>query len=541
MLSGFKSYSFIAFFLLLFFADHPAVAQKKYWITFSDKQGVCFDPYEYFSKRAIERRQRYGISLIDSSDFPVNENYINQVKALSDSLSWSSRWLNGIAVYTSDENIISIGRLPFVISVEELGAVPLLAEEESDSGGEELKPKQLELLKYQTGRLQGNLFSEKKIDGKGVLIAMLDAGFPGVNEREEFSHLIRENRIKSTYDFVTKSEKVFSYSRHGTMTLSCVAGKHEDINIGLAPGAEFLLARTEKAVSESFSEEENWLAAAEWADRNGANIISSSLGYTYHRYFNNEMNGKKSLIARAATMAAAKGILVVNAAGNTGRSNWKFISTPADADSVLSVGATNPYMDMKIGFSALGPTSDGRLKPEVCAPGEVIAAGNKGMSHSFGTSFACPLVAGFAACVWQMHPEWNNMELYRKIQESGHLYPYFDYAHGYGIPQASHFTNEQDKNIIPTFSFEIDEYNVKIILDDKYCHKDDEELLGYSSRRNLYYQVNNENNTLASYAVIVAEEKEALVFDVRDYSLDQVLVVHFEGYTGTYRIIDFKR
>ena len=100
---------------------------------------------------------------------------------------------------------------------------------------------------------------------------------------------------------------------------------------------------------------------------------------------------------------------------------------------------------------------------------------------------------------------------------------------------------EQDKNIIPTFSFEIDEYNVKIILDDKYCHKDDEELLGYSSRRNLYYHVINENNTLASYAVIVAEEKEALVFDVRDYSLDQVLVVHFEGYTGTYRIIDFKR
>jgi subtilisin family serine protease len=254
------------------------------------------------------------------------------------------------------------------------------------------------LLKYQTARLQGNLFAEKNIDGKGILIAVFDAGFPKVNNRPEFSHLFREKRIKATFNFVTKSENVFGHSHHGAMTLSCIAGKYGDINIGVAPGADFLLARTEKAFGEAFAEEENWLAAAEWADKNGADIISSSLGYTYQRYFNNEMNGKKSLVARAASMAAAKGILVVNAAGNDGDNSWKFVSTPADADSILTVGGTDPASDIKIEFSSKGPSSDGRLKPEVSAPAEVMAAGNKGMEHAYGTSFSCPLVAGFAAC-----------------------------------------------------------------------------------------------------------------------------------------------
>src|SRR5258706_2466027 len=533
---------FISVFLFLFFAGETARAQKKYWVSFRDKAGVSFNPYEYFSSRTVERRMRYDIPLSDSADFPVSKNYISQVKAFSDSLGWPSRWLNGIAVYASEENAKHISGLPFVISVDELYSMQQLAEENDDDVAvSQLKPKQLELLKYQTGRMKGNLFSEKKFDGKGILIAVFDAGFPSVNTREEFSHLIKEKRIKATYDFVTKDKNVFSHNTHGAMTLSCIAGKYGDINIGLATGAEFLLARTEKATGEPFSEEENWLAAAEWADKNGADIISSSLGYTYHRYFNNEMNGKKSLVARAASMAASKGILVVNAAGNDGSDSWKFVSTPADADSVLTVGGTNPYSDMKIEFSSLGPSSDGRLKPEVCAPAEVMAAGSKGMSHGFGTSFSCPLVAGFVACVWQMHREWSNIELYQNIQKSGHLYPYFDYAHGYGIPQASFFILENEKNIASTFSFDTENYNVKVILDDKYSHARDEELLGYPSQRNLYYHIKNADGTLAFYSVIDAQEKEVLSLDVRNYSVDQVLVVHFEGYTGTYRFMDFKR
>lgn len=534
-----RSGIFIAVFVFLFFDGRIVCAQKKYWISFSDKAGVSFNPFEYFSQRTIERRIQYGIAPCDSSDFPVSENYICQVKTFSDSLGWPSRWLNGIAVYTSEENINRISRLPFVNAVEELSSVPQLAEtKDENNSADELKPKQLALLKHQTERLQGNLFSEKNIDGRGILIAVFDAGFPEVNHRPEFSHLFKENRVKATYNFVGKDENVFSFNHHGAMTLSCIAGKYGDINIGLATGAEFLLARTEKAVGEAFAEEENWLAAAEWADKNGADIISSSLGYTYQRYFNNEMNGKKSLVARAAIMAASKGILVVNAAGNDGGSSWKFISTPADADSVLTVGGTNPYSDMKIDFSSMGPSSDGRLKPEVCAPAEVMAAGNKGMSHGFGTSFACPLVAGFAACVWQMNREWNNIEVYHKIQESGHLFPYYDYAHGYGIPRASHFTLQDKKNIAPTFSFEAEKYEVKVILDEKYAqgHNENEDV-----RRNLYYHIANADGTLAFYAVIDARAKEVLMLDVGDYSETQELMVHFEGYTATYRFIDFKK
>jgi serine protease AprX len=535
----FKSGLFISIFLFLFSQAENSFAQNKYWVSFTDKAGVTFNPCEYFSQRTIERRIRYGISLYDSSDFPVNEKYVSQIKSLSDSLGWSSRWLNGVAVYTSEENIKQISKLSFVVDAEELCSVSKPAEEKIETVSKELKPKQLALLKYQTERLQGNLFSKKNIDGKGILIAVFDAGFPEVNHREEFLHLFKENRIKATYDFVTKKENVYAHYPHGTETLSCIAGKYGDINIGLAPGAEFLLARTERAQSEAFSEEENWLAAAEWADKYGADIISSSLGYSNERYFNNEMNGKKSLAARAASMAAAKGILVVNSAGNDGSSSWKFISTPADADSVLAVGGTDPYTDMRIDFSSWGPSSDGRLKPEVCAPAEVMAAGKKGMAHGFGTSFACPLVAGFAACVWQMHHEWNNVELYHKIQEAGHLYPYFDYAHGYGIPQASFFTVQEKKNITPTFHFEVDRFSVKIILSDEYLSA----LRGLDSvkQHNMYYHIRNADGRLVYYAVLDAKEKEVFSVDVRDYSTEQELVVHFEGYTATYRFIDFKR
>src|SRR5688572_12586982 len=203
----FRSGIFISIILFLFFKAENITAQNKYWVSFSDKAGVSFNPYEYFSQRTIERRIRYGISLCDSSDFPVSQDYINNVKSLSDSLGWSSRWLNGVAVYASEKNINEISRLAFVASINRLSSVPQLAEnikeDISASQLKMLKPRQMALLKYQTERLQGNLFSEKNIDGKGILIAVFDAGFPNVNHREEFSHLVKENRIKSTYDFVT--------------------------------------------------------------------------------------------------------------------------------------------------------------------------------------------------------------------------------------------------------------------------------------------------------------------------------------------------
>ena len=502
---------------------------EKYWISFTDKSGVEFDPYAYFSQRTIDQRLSQGLNLCDEKDFPVNENYCSQVLLLSDSVSYSSRWLNGIAAYTSPDRIESIKALPFVSSVREMNGQVVLAFKTEES--KDLNTYNRALLHYQTDRLGGKLFNERNIDGKGIRIAVLDAGFKGADENSVFTKLRNEKRIIATYDFVRKKEDVFVSHWHGSAALSCIVGELDTVKIGLATGAEVLLARTEKVFSETISEEENWLVAVEWADKNGANIISSSLGYTYNRYFNDEMNGRNSLIAMAATVAASKGILVVNSAGNEARDNWHYIDTPADADSVLAVGGTDPGTDLHIYFSSFGPTSDGRLKPNVTAPADIIAASVSGIKEAFGTSFSAPLVAGFAACAWQTNRSLSNMQLFREIEKSGHLYPYFDYAHGYGIPQAKYFT-DTTRTIEPTFDFVIVNDQIKVVLREKYSYPDQEIALGYNAQRNLFYKVTDKYGSVKSYTVFLAGRKEMLNLQAQDFNEGDEVTVHFEGYTS---------
>ena len=517
------------------FLQYPHVFATKYWISFSDKSGVEFDPYTYFSKRTIDQRSAQGLDLCDPRDFPVSEKYCFALLPFCDSVSFSSRWLNGIAIYSSAERINKIRNLSFVSSILEMNSHSILAYKENDFC--DLNKYNSAILHYQTDRLGGKEFKAKNIDGKGIRIAVLDAGFKGVDKNSAFNKLRNEKRIIATYDFVRKNENVYVSHWHGTAALSCIVGELDSVKIGLATGAEILLARTERVSMETMSEEENWLAAAEWADKNGANIISSSLGYTYNRYFNNEMDGRSSLIAMGATIAAAKGILVVNAAGNEAKDNWHYIDTPADADSVLAVGGTDPETDIHIYFSSFGPTSDGRLKPNVSAPGHVTAAGVIGMKEMFGTSFSTPLVAGFAACAWQMDRSLSNMQLFHEIEKSGHLYPYFDYAHGYGIPQAKHFL-DTTRTIEPTFDFVIVNDQIKVVLREKYSYADQEIALGYKAQRNLYYKVQSKNGVIKSYTVFLAGTKEMLNLQAEDFTEGDEITVHFEGYTS---ILDFPK
>ncbi len=523
------------FFLILFLALSLAgFSQQKYWVTFKDKAGTQFDPYDYFDERTISQRLAQQIPLDGITDFPVSENYILEVNQIAYSTSYSSRWLNGIAVFASSDEIERIKKLSCVASVDAMKNEIWIAMKKEKEGVTFSKA-ETALLRFQTDRMQGKKFKEKNLDGSGIRIAVFDAGFPGVDKHPAFDHLRKNKKIIATYDFVKKREGVYSHHPHGAMTLSCIAGMMDSTNAGLATGAEFLLARTEMVVREKISEEENWLAAAEWADQHGANIISSSLGYTNNRYFNTDMNGKKSLVSLAATIAASKGILVVNAAGNEGGDPWRFIDTPGDADSVLTVGGTDPYTDSHIYFSSFGPTSDGRLKPNVSSPGNVIAANSKGWSDVYGTSFSTPLVAGFAACVWQEHRDWSNMKLFHEIEKSSHLYPYFDYAHGYGIPQADYFTDDK-KNVEPTFDFVILNNDLKVILREKYSYPSTEEFLGYGPNRNLYYRIDNKDGVVAYYAVILAEQKEVLHYLLDQFREGDKLTVHFEGYTYSYTI-----
>ncbi len=411
-------------------------AQQKYCVYFNQKDLTNFDPSTYFDQKALERRAAMGIA-IDETDYPVKEEFVSTLASLEVEIRIVSRWLNAVVCVATEEQMAIARKFPFVAAVELLEK-PVLQVTGSIKGLQDLSSADTELLSGQTERMGVRTFHDQGITGKGVRVAIFDIGFESYKTNPSFEHIRQANRIIKTWDFVKKRENVDGYNTHGCFVLSCIAGKIEGVPIGLATDAEFLLARTE-TWTEFFSEEEQWLAAAEWSDKNGADIINSSLGYTYHRYFPEDMHGKKSLVAKAANMAARKGILVVNSAGNEGDGNWKIIGTPADADSVLSIGGISPWTGYHTSFSSFGPTRDKRMKPNVTAYGHVIGAGPGGLSQTQGTSFSGPLVAGFAACVLQVKPGIHNMDAFREIEKSGDLYPYYDYAHGYGVPQASYF------------------------------------------------------------------------------------------------------
>ena len=363
------------------------------------------------------------------------------------------------------ENIEEIKKLPFVSNVEIMEGELIISETLS----QELHPGEMKLLKAQVNSLGIERLHQEGLTGQGIRICIIDAGFPMVDQSPRFKHIRDDNRIIKTWDFKKDKEFVYDYNQHGTTVLSCIAGIENGQHVGLAPDAEFLLARTERPLYEGIGEEEDWLMAIEWADKNGADIVNSSLGYTTSMYFKEDMNGQKSLITRAGNMAARKGLLVVNAAGNDGEGYWKYVGAPADADSVLTVGGTNPWTGIHTSFSSYGPTADKRRKPNVSAFGHVMADGKHGMHETQGTSFASPLVAGFAACVLQSDTSLKCMELFEKIESCGRLYPYFDYAHGYGIPSAKRLFEATPGE--QTFEIKESEDEISIVIADEHFEK----------------------------------------------------------------------
>jgi len=433
------------------FLSLSGYGQSKYLVSFTNKDHVTFDPYKYFDVQAIERRLRQGIPLNTYTDRPVREDYVKHVESMVDSCGRTLRWFNSVVVFVSGQQVNAIKQLQFVKSVEPLGDYTANLAEFKSSASDDIDYGELLLAKAQLERMGSVHFDSAQLSGKGVRVAILDAGFPGVPTLEYFEHIRERSGIIAHYDFVKNKPETYKGHKHGTMVLSNIAGKIDNIKLGMAPDAEFLLARTEAILKEGISDEENWMAAVEWADKNGADIINSSLGYTKRLYFRKDMDGKTSLISKAANIAARKGILVINSAGNEGSDpSWVTIGSPADADSVLAVGGINPWTNMHSSWSSYGPSADKRLKPNVCAYGHATVAHASGIEVSTGTSFASPLTVGFAACAWQGDRNLTNMELFKQIEMSAELYPYFDYAHGYGVPQASFFTKTDTSYSIDT-------------------------------------------------------------------------------------------
>lgn len=527
-----KAYRIIVYFSLLFIFQSVS-SQDKYWIFFEDKDGVNFNPYEYFDQKVIEKRERRGIPLVQFTDLPLRSDYCEKISEYAD-ISLQSRWLNAVSAELEEEDIQKIFSLDFVkdISRMTMVSVPAQTGPEIDSG-------QIEHLENQLRVLGESHFAKQGIDGSGVRIAVFDGGFPAVDKLEIFDHLYKENRIIATWDFVNDQEFVYDYNSHGTSVLGCIAGVLDDRKFGLAPGAEFLLARTE-VNTEIFAEEEYWAAAMEWADRNGADIISSSLGYTFHRYFPKQMDGKSIFVTRMANMAASKGILVVNSAGNAGDSDWEVIGAPADADSVLSVGGISSIEGLHISFSSFGPTYDGRMKPNVVAFGHVVTTGKNGIKKAYGTSFSAPLVSGFAACVMQIHPDWDNMKVFKEIEKSGHLYPYYDYAHGYGVPQASYFTGPRD-DPRPTFEFREKvnylaiELNLEQINKNKQAIAEGSDTYFGTDHNYLYYHIaSKETGVIRRYSVVRMTEANSHSIELVKIKEGEFVMAHYMGYTESY-------
>ncbi|WP_197274031.1 S8 family serine peptidase [Hymenobacter sp. DG25A] len=443
----------------------PSAAQSinpssaPYWVFLRDKRAMQLNPQQYFTAPAQLRRQRQHLPAADSTDFPVRPDYVQALRSTVDSVTSVSRWFNAVACWATPAQIAQVRRLPGVREVvARYNATPdlLPARRKAAVAAEPLSEEDLQLARRQTSALGSPALHQAQLNGHGMRIAIFDVGFRGVDAHPAFQKLLKGHQITDTWDFIRQKPQVYAYGDHGTEVLSCLAGQFNDsTSLGLAPAAEYLLARTEREHSERYSEEEAWLAAVEWADKHGADIINSSLGYTDRRYFREQMDGRTSLVARAAALAVRKGMLVVCSAGNDGdNQSWGVIGTPADNDSVLAVGGLDPATWLPVDFTSRGPTAKRRLKPNVAAFGIAITARPAGgFERNEGTSFSSPLVAGFAACIWQRQRGLTAMQLFQQIEKSATLYPYFDYAQGYGSPQAAYFLRPHEQATRPTFDF----------------------------------------------------------------------------------------
>jgi hypothetical protein len=437
-------------FLLVFLAFAGLYAQEDAWVYFTDKpdaETYLANPLSMLTQRALDRRAAQGIAL-DEKDVPVSQAYIDQVAA-SVTVMAKSKWLNALHVRGSQPDIQQLTALPFVDHVT-------FADQSLNSG----KPrphrapstaKTLEtdvVFQYggsanQIQMLNGELLHQQNFTGQGKYIAVLDAGFPGVDVVQPFQRLRDNGQILGGYNFVDRSENFYTRNYHGTMVLSTMGGYVPGQLVGTAPDASYYLFITEDTDSENPVEESLWVEAAEEADRLGVDVINTSLGYfgyddPSYSYTYDQMDGQTSFIARGADVAFSRGMVVVVSAGNSGDTTDPHIGTPADALNVLSVGAVDAS-GVHASFSSIGPSADGRVKPDVDAQGvaDTVASPNGSVVTGSGTSFAGPVIAGMMATLWSAVPNLTNVQLVEAVKESASLWGAPTDQMGYGIPDFS--------------------------------------------------------------------------------------------------------
>ena len=449
---------FFLFCLLFSFITDGYSQFTKRVVFFTDKNETPFtlsNPSAYLSARAIERRTRYNIA-VDSTDIPLISRYIDSiVKAGTVTLLGRSRWMNAVMIQTSDANAIAkINTFPFVKSVANIALqnntsitpdkfAPISSPQNNISN--RIEQVFADTFNYGSSSNQVKIHKAEFLHniggrGQGMIMAFLDAGFFGYLTNQFFDSARVRNQFLGTWDFVSGNTSVNEDNAHGMQCFSTVAAYRPGVFVGSCPESNYFLLRTEDVDSEQMIEEYNWALGAEYADSAGVDVISSSLGYTTfdNSTFNHtyaDMNGNTTVISRMADMAAKKGMLVVNGAGNDGNSAWKYIGAPADGDSVLAVGAVNGS-GVIASFSSYGPTSDGQVKPDVVSVGSgtTVSTTSGTVGSSSGTSFSGPNMAGIATCLWQLFPEYNNWKIITTLHKASDKYTTPGDRYGYGLP-----------------------------------------------------------------------------------------------------------
>lgn len=411
-------------------------------------------PQRFLSQKSLERRQRQGVA-IDSTDLPVCRAYIKLFDVRGTKIVGTSKWQNTVLVQSNDsllldklsqQDIVRHAKCVFVApdSIEEPDDIRWNVHEDFNRW-DSVKNDPYGMARGQIEMLNGTKLHELDYTGRGMTIAVIDGGFQNYDRIPAF----KETHIVGTRNFVpARIDKVlqvcergpFHAIDHGTKVLSALAANAPEVHIGTAPDADYWLLRSEANQIEQPIEEDLWAMAVETADSVGADIISSSLGYYAYdegrgNYRLQDLNGHTAFISYEASMLAGKGIILCNSAGNSGMGQWKKIGVPADAPDIITVGAID--RDKRLAsFSSIGPSQDGRIKPDIMAQGAPAAliSGRGTLVHDMGTSFSTPIVSGLVACLWQALPNKNAREIIQLVRESASQYNEPTNIFGYGIP-----------------------------------------------------------------------------------------------------------
>ncbi|MFA6129003.1 MAG: S8 family serine peptidase [Bacteroidales bacterium] len=449
-----KKAGLLIIMVLLSIQARPQTAPGKYWVQFTDKINTPFtisQPGDFLSDRALQRRARYNISITEQ-DLPVDPAYPDSLARMGVTVLNRSKWFNAVTIATSDTAVLSqIRQLSFVRQLKSVRTIKTSQSKNDKFSSEFLSLSRstnqtdTTVLQYgqasrQTGMLNGHILHNQGFQGEGMIIAILDAGFRNANTNHVFDSLWIHNQVLGNWDFVSNKPMAFDEHNHGAQVMSIMGGNLPSQFVGSAPKASYFLLRTEDAGSEYPVEEDNWVSGAEYADSAGADLINSSLGYSIfdnpamnHTYA--EMDGNTTRVTIAADIACSKGILVVSSAGNEGSTAWHYITAPADADSILTIGAVDS-LGRYAYFSSTGPTYDRRIKPDVSGQGLYTALVNTdgNVIRGSGTSFSSPLICGLTACLWQANRSLSPMEIIRALQESASQSINPDSLLGYGLP-----------------------------------------------------------------------------------------------------------